>query len=62
MRAFYPKWRNCLSAGACAGIARWLGWNATLVRILFIVGSFVPIIPGFLVYAILWGILPQDVS
>jgi phage shock protein C len=49
-------------AGVCAGIAEWLGWNATLVRILFVVGSFVPIIPGFVVYVVLWIILPKNVQ
>ncbi|MBI4548472.1 MAG: PspC domain-containing protein [Ignavibacteriae bacterium] len=47
-------------AGVCAGIARWLGWNPTTVRILFVVGSFLPIIPGFLVYLVLWLVLPLD--
>lgn len=47
-------------AGVCAGIAEWLGWSPGIVRILFIVGSFVPIIPGFIVYLILWVILPTN--
>ena len=46
--------------GVCAGIAEWLGWNATTIRILFVVGSFVPVIPGFVVYLILWVILPKQ--
>ena len=45
-------------AGVCAGIADWLGWKVSTVRILFVVGSFVPVIPGFLVYVILWMIVP----
>ena len=47
-------------AGVCGGIAGWLGWNVSLVRILFVVGSFVPIIPGFVVYLILWALLPEE--
>lgn len=47
-----------LIAGVCCGIAEWLGWNASVVRILFVVGSFLPIIPGFVVYLILWALLP----
>ena len=47
-------------AGVCAGIAEWLGWKPGTVRIIFVVGSFVPIIPGFIVYVILWAILPAD--
>lgn len=47
-------------AGVCAGLAEWLGWKPATVRIIFVVGSFVPIIPGFIVYLILWAILPAD--
>jgi phage shock protein C len=43
----------------CGGIAEWFGWKATTVRILFVVGSFVPIMPGFVVYLIFWIILPK---
>ena len=45
--------------GVCAGIAEWLEWKRTTVRILFVIGSFVPIIPGFVVYLVLWVILPK---
>jgi phage shock protein C len=51
-----------LIAGVCAGIADWLQWKPITVRVLFVIGSFVPIIPGFVVYLILWVILPQDVN
>ena len=47
-------------AGVCAGIAEWLGWKPITVRVLFVVGSFVPVIPGFLVYLLLWAILPTN--
>ncbi len=47
-----------LIAGVCAGIAEWLGWKTSTVRILFVVGSFLPVIPGFVVYLILWAIVP----
>jgi len=47
-------------AGVCGGLAEWVGWDATLIRILFVVGSFVPIVPGFLVYLILWAILREE--
>lgn len=46
-------------AGVCAGIAEWLGWKRITVRIIFIVGSVLPVLPGFVVYIILWMILPK---
>jgi phage shock protein PspC (stress-responsive transcriptional regulator) len=49
---------NKLIAGVCAGIAEWLDWKTSTVRILFVVGSFVPVIPGIVVYVILWVLVP----
>jgi phage shock protein PspC (stress-responsive transcriptional regulator) len=47
-------------AGVCDGLARWLGWKPGLVRVLFVVGSVIPILPGFLVYAVLWLVVPVE--
>ncbi|MBI5473809.1 MAG: PspC domain-containing protein [Ignavibacteriae bacterium] len=54
--------RNRLVAGVCAGIAEWLGWKVGRVRAFFIIGSFIPIVPGFLVYLLLWAVLPLEDS
>ncbi|MBN1397232.1 MAG: PspC domain-containing protein [Bacteroidetes bacterium] len=51
--------KHKIISGVCGGIAEWLGWKPATVRILFIIGSFVPIIPGFVLYVILWIILPK---
>ena len=48
-------------AGVCGGLARWLGWDPTLVRVLYVLLSIVSAaFPGFLVYLILWIIVPED--
>lgn len=48
-------------AGVCGGIAQWLGWDPTLVRILYVVVSVASVaFPGVLVYIILWFIMPQS--
>lgn len=48
-------------AGVCGGIAAWLGWDPTLVRILFVVVSVLSAaFPGILVYLVLWAVMPQD--
>jgi len=53
------KSRNKIFAGVCGGIAEWLGWDPTLVRILYVVVSVVSIaFPGILVYIFLWIIMP----
>ena len=53
--------RNVMIAGVCGGIAEWLGWDATLVRVLYVVGSLVSAaFPGILVYIILWIVMPKS--
>lgn len=52
--------RNKMIAGVCGGIAEWLGWDPTLVRVLYVVGSVISVaFPGILVYLILWAIMPR---
>jgi phage shock protein PspC (stress-responsive transcriptional regulator) len=47
-------------AGVCGGLADWLGWDPTLVRIVFVLVSvFSAAFPGILVYVILWVLMPQ---
>ena len=48
-------------AGVCGGIAQWLGWSSTLVRILFVVVSVLSAaFPGILVYLVLWLLMPRE--
>lgn len=52
--------RHRMLAGVCGGIADWLGWDVTLVRILYILLSiFSAAFPGIIVYLILWIIMPR---
>ena len=47
--------------GVCGGLADWLGWNATLVRFLYVILSIVSAaFPGLLVYIILWFVMPLE--
>lgn len=47
-------------AGVCGGLADYLGWNSTLVRVLYLVGSILSAaFPGILVYLILWVVMPD---
>lgn len=51
---------NRMIAGVCGGIAEWLGWDPTLVRILFVMVSiFSAAFPGILIYVILWVLMPE---
>ena len=52
---------NRIIAGVCGGIADWLGWNPTLVRVLYVVGSLISVaFPGLLVSLILWIVMPKS--
>jgi phage shock protein PspC (stress-responsive transcriptional regulator) len=47
-------------AGVCGGLAEWLGWDPTLVRVLYLLISIVSAaFPGVLVYLILWLVVPR---
>ncbi len=51
---------NRIIAGVCGGLAEWLGWRPTSVRILYVVGSVVSAaFPGLLVYILLWFLMPE---
>lgn len=52
--------RNAVLAGVCGGLAQWLGWDPTLVRILYLLVSiFSAAFPGTIVYLVLWIIMPR---
>jgi phage shock protein C len=47
-------------AGVCGGIAEWLGWGATTVRLLYVlVSALSAAFPGILVYLLLWILMPE---
>lgn len=47
-------------AGVCGGVAEWLGWNPTLVRVLFVLVSVLSAaFPGILAYIVLWILMPE---
>jgi len=54
---------NKMIAGVCGGLADWLGWDATIVRIAYVLISiFSAAFPGILVYIILWLVMPAPDS
>ena len=52
--------RSRMIAGVCGGIAEWLGWDPTIVRILYIAISVMSVaFPGLLAYGVLWIVMPK---
>ena len=46
--------------GVMGGIAHRFGWNPTLVRVLYVLGSVLSAaFPGILVYLVLWLLIPE---
>ena len=58
--ALHRSRRNRMIAGVCGGIAESLGWDVTMVRLLYVLVSiFSAAFPGILVYVILWVVAPE---
>ncbi len=50
---------NRMVGGVCGGLAEWLGWDPTLVRILYTILTIFTAFSGVIVYLILWIIMPR---
>ncbi len=47
--------------GVCGGIAKYLGWDPAIVRLLYVLISFFSAaFPGIFVYIILWIVMPEE--
>jgi phage shock protein C len=54
------KSSNKMLAGVCAGIAEYLGWDVTMVRVLYLLLSLFSVgFPGLLLYIILAIVMPE---
>jgi phage shock protein PspC (stress-responsive transcriptional regulator) len=52
---------NRMIAGVCGGLAEWMGWDPTIVRILYVLVSIFSVaFPGILVYLVLWLVMPKE--
>jgi phage shock protein PspC (stress-responsive transcriptional regulator) len=53
--------RHKILGGVCGGLADWLGWSATGVRLLYVLASVLSAaFPGILVYLIMWIVMPLE--
>lgn len=59
----YRSNRSNMIAGVMGGIAERFGWNANLLRIIFVIVSCLSAaFPGILVYLVLWLVMPKKKS
>jgi phage shock protein C len=47
-------------AGVCAGVARYLDMDVTLVRLVWVLITILPPLPGILAYIICWVVMPME--
>ena len=47
-------------AGVCGGLAEYLGWDPTLVRIVYVLATIFTAFAGVIIYLILWIIMPEE--
>ena len=47
-------------AGVCAGLAEWLGWNTTAVRVAWLLLTIFTVFSGGVIYLILWLLMPEQ--
>ena len=51
--------KDKMIAGVCGGIAEWMGWDPTVVRLAYVLLSILSAgFPGILVYLIFWLVAP----
>lgn len=57
----YRSRRHKIIAGVCGGLADWLGWDPTVVRIAYVILSIISVgFPGTIAYIILWIVMPKE--
>ncbi len=52
--------RNRMLAGVCGGIAEYLGWDPTMVRLAYALLTFFTAFCGVIVYIILMFVMPEQ--
>jgi phage shock protein C len=57
----YRSRQHKMIAGVCGGIADWLGWTPTAVRVAYVILSIASAaFPGTIAYVILWLAMPRE--
>ncbi|HIT84204.1 MAG TPA: PspC domain-containing protein [Candidatus Avibacteroides faecavium] len=51
---------NRMIGGVCSGLAEYLGWDPTAVRVAWVLLTFFTVFSGVVVYLIFWLIMPED--
>jgi phage shock protein PspC (stress-responsive transcriptional regulator) len=52
--------RKGMIAGVCEGIADYLGWDPTLLRVGYILLTILTAFSGVIAYLVLWIVMPKE--
>jgi phage shock protein C len=53
--------QGALIAGVCGGIAKWFGWDPTIVRVVYVMLTLLSAaFPGVILYILLWILMPLE--
>ena len=53
--------QGALIAGVCGGIAKWLGLDPTIVRVIYAALTLLSAaFPGIIIYILLWILMPRE--
>lgn len=59
-KKLYRSTTNKMLGGVCGGLAEYIGWDPTFVRIIYaLVSIFSAAFPGIIVYLVFWVIVPM---
>ena len=51
---------NRMVGGVIGGISEYFGWDATIVRVIYVILSIFPVIPVIVLYILAWIIIPDS--
>jgi phage shock protein C len=52
--------RYKILGGVCGGVAEWLGWSPTLVRVLWVILTPTTLFAGGVIYLLMWIFMPEE--
>lgn len=58
-KRLYRSFTNKMIAGVCGGIAEYFSIDATVVRLLFVLGFFLGT-AAFWIYIVMWVLMPEE--
>ncbi len=47
-------------AGVCGGLAKYLGWSSSRVRIAWVLATIFTVFTGVVIYLVLWYLMPEE--